>query len=63
LARFGFEDPSDVCRTDKIASVYWPGLRDGDSYSVLNRAGTGTNITISTVNPSGVFRLRYGWGL
>jgi hypothetical protein len=54
---------SDVCRTDKISSVYWPGLRDGDSYSLLNRGGSGTNITISTVSPSGVFRLRYGWGL
>jgi Cellulase (glycosyl hydrolase family 5) len=54
---------SDVCRADKIASVYWPGLRDGDPYSLLSRGGTGTNITLSTVSPSGVFRLRYGWGL
>ncbi|MDJ1480897.1 cellulase family glycosylhydrolase [Cytophagaceae bacterium YF14B1] len=54
---------SDVCRNDGIASVYWPGLRDGDSYSLLTRGGSGTNITISTVSPSGVFRLRYGWGL
>lgn len=54
---------SDICRNDQIASVYWPGLRDGDSYSLLNRGGSGTNITISTVNSSGVFRLRYGWGL
>jgi len=54
---------SDVCRNDKIASVYWPGLRDSDSYSLLNRGGSGTSITISTVNASGVFRLRYGWGL
>jgi hypothetical protein len=54
---------SDVCRNDKIASVYWPGLRDGDSYSMTTRGGSGNNITISTVNASGVFRLRYGWGL
>lgn len=54
---------SDVCRTDKVASVYWPGLRDGDSYSLQSRGGSGTNITLSTVNASGVFRLRYGWGL
>jgi hypothetical protein len=54
---------SDVCRNDKIASVYWPGLKDNDSYSILNRGGSGTNITISTVNSSGVFRLRHGWGL
>ncbi len=54
---------SEVCKNDKIASVYWPGLRDGDSYSLLSRSGSGTNITLSTVNSSGVFRLRYGWGL
>lgn len=54
---------SDVCRNDKIASVYWPGLRDNDSYSLLKRGGSGTSITISTVNSSGVFRIRYGWGL
>ena len=53
---------SDVCRTDQIASVYWPGLRDGDSYSLFTRGGSGTNITINTVNNSGVFRVRYGWG-
>ncbi|WP_217899709.1 cellulase family glycosylhydrolase [Flavobacterium sp. ov086] len=53
---------SDVCRTDNIASVYWPGLRDGDSYSLFTRGGSGTNITINTVNNSGVFRIRYGWG-
>lgn len=53
---------SDVCRTDQIASVYWPGLRDGDSYSLFTRGGSGNNITINTVNSSGVFRVRYGWG-
>lgn len=54
---------SDVCRNDKVASVYWPGLRDGDSYSLLTRTGIGTNITLNTVNNTGVFRIRYGWGL
>ncbi|PWK22369.1 cellulase (glycosyl hydrolase family 5) [Arcicella aurantiaca] len=54
---------SDICRNDKISSVYWPGLRDGDSYSLLSRSGTETNISISTVNTSGVYRIRYGWGL
>lgn len=54
---------SDVCRNDKIASVYWPGLRDGDSYSLQTRGGSGNNITLSTVSTTGVFRLRYGWGL
>lgn len=53
---------SDVCRNDQIASVYWPGLRDNDSYSLFNRGGSGTNITINTVSSTGVFRVRYGWG-
>lgn len=54
---------SNVFRNNSIASVYWPGLRDGDSYSLQTRGGNGNNITLSTVNASGVFRLRYGWGL
>lgn len=54
---------SNVCRTDKIASVYWPGLRDGDYYSLFTRGGTGSNITLNPVNNSGIFRVRYGWGL
>jgi len=53
----------NVFRNDKIASVYWPGLRDNDSYSIQKRGGSGTNITMTTVNSSGVFRVRYGWGL
>ena len=54
---------SNVFRNDRIASVYWPGLRDDDSYSIQRRGGSGTNITLSTTNSSGVFRIRYGWGL
>lgn len=54
---------TNVFRNDRVASVYWPGLRDGDSYSIQQRSGSGTNITLSTTNASGVSRLRYGWGL
>lgn len=49
-------------RNNNISSVYWPGLRDGDSYSIQNRGGSGTNITLTTTNQSGVDRIRYGWG-
>jgi endoglucanase len=45
-----------------VASVYWPGLKDNDGYSLQNRGGTGTNITLITTNSSGVQRVRYGWG-
>lgn len=53
---------TNVFRNDKVASVYWPGLRDGDSYTIQNRGGSGNNITLSTTNSSGVQRIRYGWG-
>lgn len=49
-------------RNSGIASVYWPGLRDNDSYSIQQRGGSGTNITLTTTNNSGVTRIRYGWG-
>jgi hypothetical protein len=50
-------------RSDKVSSVYWPGLRDGDSYSIQTRSGSGTNITLTTTNTSGASRIRYGWRL
>ncbi|WP_333821219.1 cellulase family glycosylhydrolase [Ohtaekwangia sp.] len=53
---------SNVFRNDQVASVYWPGLRDNDSYSLLKRGGS-NNLTIYTVNTKGAFRVRYGWGL
>ncbi|MFC0775964.1 cellulase family glycosylhydrolase [Terrimonas alba] len=54
---------TNVFRTDKISSVYWPGLRDNDSYSIQTRSGSGVNIALTTTNISGVSRIRYGWGL
>ncbi|WP_346127919.1 RICIN domain-containing protein [Lentzea roselyniae] len=42
-----------------MGSVYWPGLRDGDWYSLTSRSGQ----TLSLTNPSGLQRLRYAWGL
>ncbi|WP_295124847.1 RICIN domain-containing protein [uncultured Chitinophaga sp.] len=41
-----------------IGTVYWPGLRDGDSYSLLTLSGT----TLTTNNASGLTRLQYAWG-
>ena len=46
-----------------VGSVYWPGLRDGDWYSLTTRSGSGSGITLSLVNPSGLTRLQYAWGL
>jgi hypothetical protein len=42
-----------------MGSVYWPGLRDGDWYSMTSRSGQ----TLTPANPSGVQLLRYAWGL
>lgn len=53
---------SNVFRQDHISSVYWPGLRDNDSYSLQQRGGTGTNITLTTTNSSALKKLRFGWG-
>ncbi|GAB3891009.1 RICIN domain-containing protein [Kibdelosporangium lantanae] len=46
-----------------MGSVYWPGLRDGDWYSMTTKTGTGANIKLSLVNPSGLGRLQYAWGI
>jgi len=53
---------TNVFRADGLSSMYWPGLRDGDSYSITTRSGSGTNITLSLTNTSGAQRIRYGWG-
>ncbi|MGW4063434.1 RICIN domain-containing protein [Amycolatopsis sp. NPDC004747] len=53
---------SGKLRSLGIGSVYWPGLRDGDWYSMTTKAGTGAGIKLSLSNPSGLTRLRYAWG-
>ncbi|MFD0817725.1 RICIN domain-containing protein [Micromonospora zhanjiangensis] len=45
-----------------VGSVYWPGLRDGDWYSMTNKTGSGANIQLTVPNGSGLGRLRYAWG-
>jgi hypothetical protein len=46
-----------------VGGVYWPGLRDGDWYSLTSRSGSGSGITLSLVNASGLTRLQYSWGV
>ncbi|MCU4677395.1 RICIN domain-containing protein [Catenovulum sp. 2E275] len=53
---------SRVFRNDNVASVYWPGLRDNDSYTIQTRGGSGNNITLSTTNNSGLNQIICGWG-
>jgi hypothetical protein len=48
-------------RTWKMGSFYWAGLKDGDWYSMTTKSGTGSNITLSVPNQSGLDRLHYSW--
>ncbi|MEU6431734.1 RICIN domain-containing protein [Microbispora sp. NPDC046973] len=54
---------SGKLRSLGVGSVYWPGLRDGDWYSLTSRSGSGANTKLSLVNPSGLVRLQYAWGV
>jgi hypothetical protein len=53
---------SNQLRAWNMGSFYWPGLRDGDWYSMTIKSGTGANITLSIPNKSGLERLQYAWG-
>jgi len=50
-------------RTLGMGSVYWPGIRSGDSYAMLTLGGSGTSLTTTVTNTSGLSRLKYGWGV
>lgn len=45
-----------------IGSVYWPGVRDNDFYSLCTKTGSGSGITLSINNDSGLSRIQFGWG-
>jgi hypothetical protein len=54
---------SSELRALGVGSVYWPGLRDGDWYSLTSKTGSGSSIALSLVNSSGLTRLQYAWGV
>jgi len=54
---------SSKLRSLGVGSVYWPGLRDGDWYSLTTRTGTGAGIKLTLKNASGLSRLQYSWGI
>lgn len=41
-----------------IGSMYWPGIRTNDTYSMFSFDGS--NVTVNSV--SGLARIKYGWG-
>lgn len=52
-----------IARDYNLGAVYWPGLRDGDGYSMTTRSGSGTTQTLNVVNSTGRDSLRYAWGM
>jgi hypothetical protein len=53
---------TDTIRALGMGAIYWPGLRNGDPYTLQTLQGSGTALTLSTPNSSGVDRVRYAWG-
>ncbi|MGW2525335.1 cellulase family glycosylhydrolase [Streptomyces sp. NPDC001617] len=50
---------TDTARSERIGSVYWPGLKTGDdTYTLETHNGSG----LSSTNSSGVTQVRWGWG-
>ena len=49
---------TDLARADGMGSVYWAGLKTGDSYSMERHSGSG----LANNNASGVTQVRWGWG-
>jgi hypothetical protein len=50
-------------RAEGLGTVYWPGVRPNDHYSIQTINGSGTNLTLTTTNASGRDQLRCSWGL
>ena len=46
-----------------MGSFYWPGLRDGDWYSMTQKSGSGSNISLSIPNASALINLKRSWGM
>ncbi|WP_197034556.1 RICIN domain-containing protein [Glycomyces sp. NRRL B-16210] len=55
-------------REHNMGSTYWPGIGGKlhdigyDGYSMFALQGSGTNLSLSVRNDSGLERIRYGWG-
>ncbi|AYN43089.1 cellulase [Streptomyces dangxiongensis] len=53
---------TDTFRELRMGSVYWPGLRSGDTYSMEELTGAPDRPWLATTNRSGADRLAWGWG-
>jgi len=54
---------TDTARNLGVGLIYWPGLRNGDTFSMETLHGSGTALTLSNNNASGLARLKHGYGL
>ena len=50
---------TQVAREQGMGLVYWPGLRDGDAYSMTTRVGDQLEVN----SESGLAQVQWGWGL
>lgn len=61
---------TDYMHDHSIGSTYWPAIggkitagQNDDFYSIQKLHGSGTDLTLTTPNDSGVDRLWHGWGV
>lgn len=52
---------TNLVRQLGMGSVYWPGLRTGDSYSMESITGTGSHLSLATNNTSAASLLKWSW--
>ena len=53
---------TDTVHNLGLGAVYWAGLKTGDPYSLTTVSGSGTALSLTVVDQSGVDRLKYAWG-
>jgi len=54
---------SDSMHNAGMGSCYWPGLRNGDSYSMTTLSSSGSPLTLTVTSASGLGRLQWAWQL
>jgi hypothetical protein len=65
---------TDTVRALRMGSILWTGVKRGDqtvgpgpcfnaSCAITSLTGSGTNLSLTVTNKSGLDRLRYGWAL
>lgn len=53
---------TDTARSLGMGSVYWPGVRDGDPYSLTHFSDSADDTPLVLNNQSMLDRIHYGWG-